>query len=369
MESTIANGDLVKLKKMINDGVDVNKGPGRNALSAVHHAIRHYQPDILRFLLEEKKMDPNIEDGYGFSPLFDLCSETDRGVDEKIVLECFRILKDAKANLDIESNNSWRMSALEKAVFDGNFTMTKALIEAGANFKLDTIRIDGKSGNLLHLAITKSRSSNAKNDEEISFKIIKFLIEKMGKDSINEKINGKYSALDIADKKYNNSFINGRETDDSRFFHSIIKYIEEMGGERNELPSIPLQNRVKIDENLDQRDIDVFKKFASTMSIAAHVLNWLIESKKDGWNSDEEVIRMAAYAYKEIDDLMIYTKENYPTEKLSWERFNAIQAMISIERLLDPKIGVHSGDTKSLTDIRCDISNFLTQLNVFSQDE
>lgn len=368
IEKAIADGDLVKLKKMIDDGADINQKLGYNSFSAVHLAVRHLQPNILRFLLEEKKMNPDAEDKTGFSPLFDLCSEMRE--DEEKVLECFQILKDANANLDIESKNSWKMSCIEKAVFGGNITMIQALADAGAYLRPDTVKIEGKSGNLIHLAIEKSRHCHS-NDEGKYFKIIKFLISKMGTESINERMNGKYTALDLAEEKYNGYLVNGEETPDSKFFQNVICYLEEIGGKRNvdKFYEVSLEHMVKIDSDLDPKEIELFRRFASVISIAEHVLSQLIEGKKEGINSNEEYIRMAAYTYKEIDDLITYLDGNFMEGKLSWEKFNAIQAQISIKHMLDPKRSVESSDEKSLSDISVDVSNFLTRLNVYSRYE
>lgn len=368
MERAIVDGDLAKLKGLIDSGADINERLSYNSFSAVHLAVRHYQTDILRFLLEEKKMNPDSEDEAGFSPLFDLCSDTSNDEDEKIVLECFNLLKSANADLDIESKNSWTMSAIEKAVFDCNITMTRALVDAGVNLRPKTVKVDGKPGNLIHLAVYKSSESFG-SKQNISFEIVKLLVERMGKDSINEKVNGRNTALDIADKKYNNSFFNGEETSDSRFFKNVIDYLEKMGGTRSQYSLPPLEKQVKVDKDLSLRDIEFLENFVSVMAIAAHVLGTLIEDRKSGHGIHDEDIRMAAYACMKIDNLMTYSDKNLSDQKFSWERFNAIQAKISIKNLLDPKSGVHPGDEKSLTDIRCDVCNFLSRLNVYSPDQ
>ena len=370
MEKAISNGDLAKLKKLIADGADINQRLSYNSFSAAHLAVRYLQPDILRFLLEEKNMDPDAEDEAGFSPLFDLCSEIREDEDEKKVLECFQILKDVGANLNIESKNSWKMSCIEKAVFDGNISMIKALADADVNLRPDTVKIEGKNGNLIHLAVEKANQYRPKSEER-SFKIIKFLISKMGTDSVNEFMNGKYTTLDLAEEKYNEYLVNGEETPDSNFFKNIIYYLEEIGGKRNATKffNIPLEQMNKEDDDSDQEEIELFKRFASVMSIAEHVLSILIVGKKTGTNSNEEYIRMAAYAYKEIGELIIYLDENFQKGKLSWERFNAIHAQISIKHMLDPKRSVEPSHEKSLSDIRVDVSGFLTRLNVYSRYE
>ena len=370
VEKAIASGDLIKLKEIIDSGADINQKIGYNSFSAVHIAVRNLQPDILRFLLVEMKMDPDTEDKSGFAPLFDLCSEIRNGEDENRVLECFQILKDANADLDIESKNSWKMSCIEKAVFDGNITMIKALADANVNLRPDTIKIEGKKGNLIHLAIDKANVFCSENDEK-SFETIKFLISKIGTEYINDLMNEKYTALDIADEKYNGYLKNGEETSDSKFFKNIIFYLEEIGGKRNveKISDIPLEQMIKIDDDLDQERIELFEKFASVMSIAAHVLSQLIEGKKEGTITNEYYIRMAAYAYKQIGDLITYLDGNFSEGTLSWERFNAVQAQISIEHILDPKCSVEKSHEKSLSDIRGDVSEFLTRLNVYSRYE
>ena len=370
IEKAISNGDLAKLKKMIDGGADINLRLGHNSFSAAHFAVRHLQPDILRFLLEEKKMDPDDEDRTGFSPLFDLCSEIEKDEDKNKVFECFQILKDAGADLNIVSNNSWKMSCIEKAVFDGNITMIKALADAGVNLQPDTVKIEGKSGNLIHLAVEKSNYYRFINKEN-SFEIIELLISKMGIESINELMNEKYTTLDLADEKYSESLVNGEETPNSKYYQSIIFYLEKIGGKRNVVKfyEIPLEQMIKIDSDLNQEEIELFKKFASVMSIAEHVLSQLIKGKEEGTIADEHYIRMAAYAYKQISDLISYLDENFSEGKLSWEKFNAIHAQISIERMIDPRNSLHPTDKKTLSDIRGDVSNFLTRLNVYSRYE
>ena len=370
MEEAIASGDLVKLKKMIDDGADINQRVGHKSFTAVHLAVRNLQPDILRFLLVEKEMDPDAEDEVGFSPLWDLCSDMRNDEDNNKVLECFKLLKDAGADLNIESNNSWKMSCIEKAVFDGDTTMTTALVDAGVNLRPDTVKIEGKSGNLIHLAVDKSSSYRSKNREN-SIEIIKLLISKMGTASINELMSEKYTALDLADEKYNGALVNGKESSDSEIFKNIISYFEEIGGNRNvaKFSEITLEHMVKIDNDLDQEEIELFRRFASVMSIAEHVLSQLINGKREGAITDEHYIRMAAYTYKQIGDLIAYLDENFPEEKLSWEKFNAIHAQIAIKNMLDPKRSVESSHEKALSDIRGDVSDILTRLNVYSRYE
>ena len=370
MEKAISNGDLVKLKEIIDKGADINQKLGHHSFSAVHLAVRHLQPDILRFLLEEKKMDPDAKDEGGFSPLWDLCSDIRNDRDENKVLKCFQILKDANANLNIENNNSWRMSCIEKAVFDGDITMIKVLVDSGVNLQLDTVKIEGKNANLIHLAIEKSNHYRSRNGEN-SLEIIKLLISKMGADSINDLMGEKYTALDIADEKFDGSLMNGEKTSDSEFFQYIISYLEEIGGERNvvKFSDIPIEQMIKIDNDLTQEEIKLFKRFASVMSIAEHVISQLIKGKKEGAVTSEYYIRMAAYAYKEISDLITYLNENFSEGKLRWEKFNAVQANILIERMIDPRGSLHQMDEKTLSDIRHDVSDFLTRLNVYSRYE
>lgn len=370
MEEAIASGDLVKLKMMIGGGADISQRLGHKSFTAVHLAVRNLQPDILRFLLVEKKMDPDAEDEVGFSPLWDLCSDMRDDEDDNKVLECFKILKDAGADLNIESNNSWKMSCIEKAVFDGDATMIKALSDAEVNLRPNTVKIEGKSGNLIHLAVDKSSSYRSKNREN-SIEIIKFLISKMGAKSINELMSEKYTALDLADEKYNGSLVNGKESSDSEIFKNIISYFEEIGGKRNvvKFSEIPLEQMIKIDDDLDQEEIELFKRFSSVMSIASHVLSELIKGKKEGATTNEYYIRMAAYAYKEICDLTTHLDKNFPEGKLSWEKFNAVHAKISIKRMIDPRSRLHPDDKKALSDIRGDVSDFLTRLNVYSRYE
>lgn len=375
VKQAIDNEDITSLKELTVDGTDLRQnletGMFHNKYTILHYAAAKHKPEIVRFLLEEKTVDPNIQDGSGFVPLYDLARS--RG-DKKYMLECFKLLIEAGADLDSVSNNSWKMSSLEAAVFSKNLVMIKALLEAGANPKPRTVKIEGKSGNLIHLAVSQCSHPIGYKDRKIDMDIIKTLVSKLSeekfKGSINELMDGKYTPLDISDIEREKIFKGGKpDPNDKNDVHiqEIIGTLIEAGGTRNreKLPEIPLEDQVTLDDDLDEASRNALKEFACYLALVAHALETLIKLRKESGWVPEEYRRVAAYASKNLSDFVAKVEKFENKTWMSREVFNTIAALHSLESMMAPNYETTSWDENVLKDIKCDIHGILLTLNVY----
>ena len=375
VKQAIDKKDIASLKELTADDADFRQnletGMFHNKYTVLHYAAARHKPEIVRFLLEEKTVDPNIQDGSGFVPLYDLARS--RG-DKKSMLECFKLLIKAGADLDSVSNNSWEMSSLEAAVFSKNLIMIKALLEAGANPKPRTVKIEGKSGNLIHLAVSQCSHPFGAKDKKVDTDIIKTLVSKLSEEkfegSINELMDDKYTPLDIADIEREKTFKYGKpDPDDKNEAHiqGIIDILIRAGGTRNreKLPEMPLEDQVTIDDDLDEASRNALNEFACCLALVAYALETLIKLRKEtGW-VHEEYRRVAAYASKNLRDFVAKVEQFENQTWMSREVFNTTASLHSLENMMDPNYKTASWDKNVLQDIKSDIHGILLTLNVY----
>ena len=375
VKKAISSRDIASLRKLsakdIDLGQNLETGPFHDKFTILHYAAANHKPEVVKFLLEEKNMDPNIQDGSGFVPLYDLARSDGP---EEAMLECFNLLYIAGADLNSVSNNSWKISSLEAAVFSKNLTMIKALLTAGANPKPSTVKIEGKSGNLLHLAVSQCSHPFGDEQQQIYMDIVKALTSKLSEKkfegSINDLMDGKYTPLDIADiereKTFNYRKPNPNDKNEAHILE-IIDILKRAGGTRNreKLPEIPLNNQVKMDDDLDEASKNALKEFACCLALVAYALEDLIEQRKhSGW-VHAECRRVAAYASKNLHDFVAKVEKFENQTWMSREVFNTIAALHSLENMMDPKYKEIDWDKNVLRDIKSDINGILLTLNVY----
>ena len=222
MEDAIWSGNLAKISDLIKNGVDLNqKTKGLTGLTALHLAAQKSDPKILKMLIEKGKMDPDVRDSNGFVPIYDLCADHHlRDGDKNCIVKCFNILRKAGADLDAY-DNVWEMSLIEKAVFESNLQMVKALVSAGANLKPKKVLVDGKSGNLVHLSV---RSEN--------LDIVKLMISKLGVSRANELTESGLTALDLAEESMSMG-VRQCEIEEIRNYHDIVVFLIGKGCKRS----------------------------------------------------------------------------------------------------------------------------------------
>ena len=222
MEDAILSGNLAKISDLIKNGVDLNqKTKGLTGLTALHLAAQKSDPKILKMLIEKGKMDPDVRDSNGFVPIYDLCADHHlRDGDKNCIVKCFNILRKAGADLDAY-DNVWEMSLIEKAVFESNLQMVKALVSAGANLKPKKVLVDGKSGNLVHLSV---RSEN--------LDIVKLMISKLGVSRANELTESGLTALDLAEESMSMG-VRQCEIEEIRNYHDIVVFLIGKGCKRS----------------------------------------------------------------------------------------------------------------------------------------
>ena len=222
MEDAIWSGNQAKISDLIKNGVDLNqKTKGLVGLTALHLAAQKSDPKIVKVLIEKGKMDPNVRDGNGFVPIYDLCADHHlRDADKNCVVKCFDIL--CKSGADVNANdNEWEMSLIEKAVFESNPHMVKALVSAGANLEPKKVMVDGKAGNLVHLAV---RSEN--------LDIVKLMICKIGVSRANELTESGLTALDLAEESMSMG-VRHCEIEEIRNYHDIVAFLIGKGCKRS----------------------------------------------------------------------------------------------------------------------------------------
>ena len=222
MVDAIRSGNLPKISDLIKSGVDLSqKTTGLTKLTALHLAAQKSDPKIVKVLIEKGKMDPDAKDSNGFVPMYDLCAEHHlRDGSERDVVKCFDILR--KAGADVNAyDNVWKMSLIEKAVFESNPHMVKALVSADANLEPKKIMVDGKAGNLVHLAV---RSEN--------LYIVKLMFSKLGVPRANELTESGLTALDLAEESMSMG-IRHCEIDEVRNYHDIVVFLTGKGCKRS----------------------------------------------------------------------------------------------------------------------------------------
>lgn len=377
----IEKGDIDSLRNFIaEDGVNPNQDLQYDIpfgkFTMLHQAISSRQLDVAKFLIDEVGMDPSVQDGSGFDPLFDLVRGDES---DAMSLKCFDFLIRAGANPNSVSNNSWEMTPLEGAAHVKNITMMKKLLEAGANPKPDTVKIDGKKCNLIHLAISQNAhpcfgAAMGEDDRIKGMDIIKLVVSAVtasNKEAINELLDEKYTPLDIADKEMEKTFKNGepdpKEERNRNHILEIIDFLESKGGTRNSsnLPTIPLHEQVEFNDEINADSMSALKEFASVLSLVVYALKRLIKERKEGGGLHQEDRRVIAYASKVLHD---FNKKCETFTNLNWksyDRFNASSAQYVMESLMDHTRPITSLETKALTDIECSLSSIILDINVY----
>ena len=223
MVDSIKCGNLTKISELIGSGVDLTqKTTGLTKLTALHLAAQKSDPKIVRMLIEKGKMDPNVKDSNGFVPIYDLCADHHlRDGNKNCVVKCFDILRKAGADVDAY-DNVWEMSLIEKAVFESNPQMVKSLVSAGANLDPKKVMVDGKAGNLVHLAV---RSEN--------LDIVKMMFSKLGVSRANELTESGLTALDLAEENMSMG-IRHCEIEEVRNYHDIVVFLIGKGCMRSQ---------------------------------------------------------------------------------------------------------------------------------------
>jgi ankyrin repeat protein len=114
------SGDAAAVKKLLDDGVDVNTKFRYNA-TALIYACDHGHVDVVRTLLE-RGADVNIKDSfYGFTPLMLAVSPAQKRKPEHVEI----------AKLLLAKGASGKDAALLSAVSEPDPAMTKAILESG----------------------------------------------------------------------------------------------------------------------------------------------------------------------------------------------------------------------------------------------
>ena len=223
MVDAICNGNLTKISNLIKNGVDLSqKTKGITRLTVLHLAAQKSDPKIVKILIEKGKMDPDVQDSNGFVPIYDLCADHHlRDGSKNCVVKCFNILRKAGADVDAD-DNVWEMSLIEKAVFESNLQMVKALVSAGANLKPKKVLVDGKSGNLVHLSV---RSEN--------LDIVKLMISKLEVSRANELTESGLTALDLAEENMGMGIRHNYDSEAIRNYHDIVMYLIGKGCKRS----------------------------------------------------------------------------------------------------------------------------------------
>ena len=222
MVDAIRSGDLKKVFGLIESGTDLSqRTTGPIKLTALHLAAQKSDPKIVKALIEKGKMDPDAKDSNGFVPIYDLCANHHlRDAGENDVVKCFDILR--KAGADVNAcDNEWGMSLIEKAVFESNLHMAKALVNAGVDIEPKEVLVDGKAGNLVHLAV---RSEN--------LDIVKLMFSKLGVSHANELTESGLTALDLAEESMSMG-IGHCEIDEVRNYHDIVVFLTGKGCKRS----------------------------------------------------------------------------------------------------------------------------------------
>ena len=223
MEDAIRSGNLTKISNLIKNGMNPNqrtKDP--TGLTALHLAAQKSDPKIIKMLIEKGKMDPDVQDSNGFVPIYDLCADHQlRDGNRSYVVKCFGILRKAGADVDA-CDNVWEMSLIEKAVFESNPQMVKALVSAGANLEPKKVMVDGKSGNLVHLSV---RSEN--------LDIVKLMLSKLGVSRANELMESGLTALDLADEGMSMGIRRCDRIEEVRNYHDIVVFLIGKGCKRS----------------------------------------------------------------------------------------------------------------------------------------
>jgi hypothetical protein len=99
---------------MLKEGLDVNGGLERNGLSLVANAVRHSTDRRLRQLIATGKLDVNVQDEIGDTPLIDCVDMTQYGY--------AHLLLDAGANPRLGTSNVFRDLMTEKIRWDPKST-------------------------------------------------------------------------------------------------------------------------------------------------------------------------------------------------------------------------------------------------------
>lgn len=222
MVDAIRSGNLTKVSGLIGSGMDLSqRTTGPTKLTALHLAAQKSDPKIVKALIEKGKMDPDAKDSNGFVPMYDLCADHHlRDGSERDVVKCFDILR--KAGADVNAyDNVWKMSLIEKAVFESNLHMAKALVSAGVDIEPKKVLVDGKAGNLVHLAV---RSEN--------LDIVKLMFSKLGVPRANELTESGLTALDLAEESMSMG-IRHCEIDEVRNYHDIVVFLTGKGCKRS----------------------------------------------------------------------------------------------------------------------------------------
>mmetsp|Transcript_15468 Transcript_15468/g.40769 ORF Transcript_15468/g.40769 Transcript_15468/m.40769 type:complete len:225 (+) Transcript_15468:142-816(+) len=122
------------------------------AVAPIHIAARTRDVETLRSLLAEGVSPDLVGGDSGRTPLLFLCVNPDPAGDR---VACFKLLRDAGANLDATSGSSG-LTALHYRALNGDATMMSLLVEAGAT--VDAVNAVGWTA--LHFAALYFRRGN-----------------------------------------------------------------------------------------------------------------------------------------------------------------------------------------------------------------
>ena len=160
--TAVKQGDIQKVKSLLNQGVDINATEPSIGATALFGASFKGQTDMVRILLE-KKADPDIPSNNGYTPLYAAIQEGHT--------EIVDLLIEYETNLDIQSRNGW--TALMKAVETRKSTMISKLLDTGAkidiwnnqNATAMDIACQNKMYNVIKNMLEKGASPNATNNK------------------------------------------------------------------------------------------------------------------------------------------------------------------------------------------------------------
>ena len=119
-------GRLEDVERLVDEGIDVNYSDAQSGNTSLHLASMEENLDIVRYLIS-KGADLNQKNGYGLTPLQEVCCEVPHSI------ELVDLLISSGSNVDELSNN--QNTALEIVIGEKCPETAKRLILAGADYE------------------------------------------------------------------------------------------------------------------------------------------------------------------------------------------------------------------------------------------
>lgn len=137
LRKAIEEGDVEKVKRVVDSGIDVNSS-FKLLGSPLNYAIIMKQPRVVEALLE-RGADPNLKDDMNKVPILLCTSPTEYDYNKsKEIVQILDALLRNKADVDVRDISSG-ITPLMNSIYIGNSELTKKLIDCGADVNIGVV--------------------------------------------------------------------------------------------------------------------------------------------------------------------------------------------------------------------------------------